>query len=319
MSLALQNRRDPVVVALDALEWDGEPRLSTWLARAYGAEDTPYTRAVGELWLRAMCRRAREPGIKYDHMVILEGAQGRGKSLSLAILAGDRFSDAALFSKANDRDRAELLQGNWINEAAELEGFTKRDVTDVKQFVTTQIDEYRPAYAHTKERFPRRGVLVGTTNEQNWNRDPTGARRFLPVWCEDIDLDWLRENRDQLLAEADARSNAPLVLPEEVWGEAIEAQAARRAAHSFDEFLVDMKPEALFAGYERVSTKHILDNVLGLSRNMLAQPNTTKVLAERMRALGWEGPKPVVLREGKRARGYLRETDQSDLLDEVPF
>lgn len=317
-SLAVANRRDPVVEQLDRLVWDGHQRLGTWLCQVYGAPDTPYVREVGRLMLRAMCRRAREPGVKYDHMVILEGRQGVGKSLSLAILAGDRFSDAGIFAATGDRDRGELLQGNWINEVAELEGLSKRDVTEVKRFITQTHDEYRAAYAHNKERRARRGILVGTTNDQNWNRDPTGARRFLPIHCGEVDLDWLRANRDQLLAEADGFAG-PLILPREVWAQAEAEQAQRQAAHAWDDYLADMVPEARFGGWERVSSKHLIERVLGLNASTVANANTTKMLAERMRLLGWEGPQVIVLKEGRRARGYRRQTDQPDLLDEPPF
>lgn len=317
-SLAVENRRDPVVDHLDSLRWDGEERLNKWLVTVYGANDTEYVREVGQLMLRAMCRRAREPGIKYDHMVILEGGQGLGKSLSLSILAGDRFSDAGLFSASTDRDRGELLQGNWINEVAELEGMSKRDVEEVKRFVTVRKDEYRAAYAHNKEQRPRRGILVGTTNLQDWNQDPTGARRFLPVECSRVDLDWLSDNRDQLLAESDQRPDTPLVLPQSVWKAAEAEQTRRRSAHSYDTYLEDLTPEVRSGGSERVSTQYIIEDVLGMPPSSLRDRKMTTIIGERMRLLGWDGPKTVVIHDGARRTGYRRATDLPDLL-EPPF
>jgi putative DNA primase/helicase len=45
-------------------------------------------------------------------------------------------------------------------------------------------------------------VFVGTTNEATFLNDPTGARRFWPVTVGQIDLEKIREDRDQLWAEA---------------------------------------------------------------------------------------------------------------------
>jgi predicted P-loop ATPase len=48
-------------------------------------------------------------------------------------------------------------------------------------------------------------VFIGTVNpEDGYLRDPTGARRFWPVKCGDIDLAFIKENRDQIWAEAAA-------------------------------------------------------------------------------------------------------------------
>jgi len=57
ISIALRNRFHPVREYLDNLTWDGEPRIDRWLTTYGGAEDTPYTRAVGLHWFTAAVRR----------------------------------------------------------------------------------------------------------------------------------------------------------------------------------------------------------------------------------------------------------------------
>ncbi len=92
---AMANRRHPVREYLDGLEWDGTPRLDTWLNVYAGAGDNAYTRAVGAITLIAAVRRVRRPGVKFDTMLVMEGPQGTGKSSLLATLAvnPDWFSD----------------------------------------------------------------------------------------------------------------------------------------------------------------------------------------------------------------------------------
>jgi len=51
----------------------------------------------------------------------------------------------------------------------------------------------------------RPSVLVGTTNSSSFLNDPTGDRRFWVLEIPDttqIDLAWVRQNRDQLWAQA---------------------------------------------------------------------------------------------------------------------
>ena len=83
-----------------------------------------------------------------------------------------------------------------------MHSFTKAEVERLKGVMSCQVDRYRAPYERRAADHPRRCVFAGTTNRDDWNRDETGARRFWPVVCGHIDLDWLTQHRDQLLAEA---------------------------------------------------------------------------------------------------------------------
>ena len=101
-ALCLENRFDPLLDYLDGLKWDGVPRLDRWLTTYLGVEDTNLHRAVGRATLTAAVRRIRQPGCKFDHILTLEGPEGKGKSTAIAVLAGvENFSDQTILSQSD--------------------------------------------------------------------------------------------------------------------------------------------------------------------------------------------------------------------------
>lgn len=222
---------DPLGEYLDALpEWDGVPRAETLLIDLMGAEDTAYVRAVTRKTLCAAVRRARRPGCKFDYMLILEGAQGLGKSSLFAALAGEWFTDAlSLDDIAHPKVAAEKLQGRWIAEVAELDGMAKASIERLKGFLTTAEDNYRAAYARRAKGYRRRCIVVGTVNNlDGYLRDATGNRRFWPVRVErSLDRSRLDESTvAQVWAEAAAllAAGEPLYLSDDVERAAREMQ-----------------------------------------------------------------------------------------------
>lgn len=227
--LCLENQFDPVCDYLASLQWDGKPRLDRWMADYLGAGDTELNRAIGRLSLIAAVRRARQPGTKFDQIVVLEGTEGRGKSTALEILAGrENFSDQKVLDLP-DKEQQEAMCGIWIYEIAELTGMRRAATEHVKAFASRTVDRARPAYGRYRIDRPRRAICFATTNDDEYLKSETGNRRFWPVVTGHIDLDGLRADRDQLWAEAamlEARGES-IGLPEQLWKHASAEQHAR--------------------------------------------------------------------------------------------
>lgn len=206
--VARHNEFHPVREWLEGLKWDGDCRLDKWLSSYLGAEQSEYTAEVGRAWLVSAVARIMRPGCQADHVLVLEGGQGAGKSSSMAILFGrDWFLDS--LPDIRQKDALMVMRGKWGIEVAELDSFRGAAETRIKSFITQRWDEYRPSYARKVVRFPRQNVIVATTNEKSWLTDPTGGRRFWPVQVATegrfVDRVALQRDREQLWAEALAR------------------------------------------------------------------------------------------------------------------
>lgn len=164
---------------LGTLQWDGVKRVDTLLIDYFGAEDTVYTREAVRKCLVGAVARLFCPGIKFDQMLILAGPQGIGKSTFFRLLGMQWYTDSLYTFEG--KEAAELLQGYWIVECGELSGMTKSEMNTVKQFISKCEDTYRAAYGRRTGTYPRRCLLVGTTNESEFLKDDTGGRRFWPV------------------------------------------------------------------------------------------------------------------------------------------
>jgi len=200
-AVARDIRVHPVRTYLQSLIWDGTLRLESWTSTYLGAAPTDLTHAMGGLWLISAVARIFRPGVKADHMLILEGEQGARKSTALKILAGeDWFTDE--LPDLGSKDAAIHMQGIWIVEIAELDAIGRAEVSRIKAFLTRTTDRFRPPYGRHTVEIKRQCVFAGTVNPDTYLRDETGNRRFWPIRCGDIDVEDLARDRDQLWAEA---------------------------------------------------------------------------------------------------------------------
>ncbi len=191
----------PVRDYLSALEWDTVKRLDSWLTRYMGAAETPYTNAIGRMFMIAAVARVYKPGSKADYVLVLEGKQGAGKSRACEALGGEWFSDS-LPDVTHDKEAAQHLRGKWIIEISELSALNRAESELLKCFISRPVERYRPPYGRGEVIEPRQCIFIGTTNRSTYLGDDTGGRRFWPVKVGQIDVNALAADRDQVFAEA---------------------------------------------------------------------------------------------------------------------
>lgn len=181
------NAFDPVKDFIESVKWDGKPRVESYFIDYLGADDNVYVRTVTRKMFVAAIARVYEPGCKFDYLVTLVGKQGLGKSLACRNLAGPNgrwFSDSISgAANLNAKETYESLRGQWIVEWGELAALKKGEREQVKLFLSKQTDTYRGAYLRRTMAYPRRCIFIGTTNDDTFLNDATGARRFLIIDC----------------------------------------------------------------------------------------------------------------------------------------
>ena len=275
--VARANRFHPVRSYLRGLVWDRTARLDHWLADFLGVPRTDYSTRVARWFLVAMVARVMHPGVKFDYCLVLEGTQGLRKSSALRVLAGDWFSDTEL--DLTNKDSMSAIRGKWLHEFSEMGSIARVESMRQKSFLSRQIDEFRPTYGRREIRCPRQLAFAGTTNDWQWNKDPTGGRRFWPVEVVgEIDTEGLAAVRDQLFAEAVAAFDAG----ERYWPTAAEQRDL------FD-------PEQLKREAEDAFVDPIHDWIEGLGR---AEFTLSEVLADALKLDAGRMTRDVMTRVG---------------------
>lgn len=318
--VAHKNRFHAVQEYLAATAWDGVSRLDVWLTACLGAEASEYHAIVGRIFLIGMVARAMRPGCRMQYMPILEGKQGKGKSTALRVLGGDWFADTPL--RLGDKDTYLAIGGKWLYEVAEMDSFNKRDVTEVKAFITMEFDRFREPYARRMSESPRQTVFAGTTNHGEYFKDSTGNRRFMPIMTGNINIPKLVEWRDQLFAEALSAFNAG-----EQWHPTREQEVEHFIPEQEKRELTDPWMDAVAAWVDgdpevrvrkEFTTLQILAEALGVTKDKI---DGNRGMATRvgniMAKLGWSKDRQST---GARAWVYVRpaRADQGEDAG-VPF
>ena len=265
---------------LKTLNWDSIPRIHQAFTLGFGAPATPYVESASKNFWIGLCARLIKPGCQLDNMVVLEGKQGVGKTRALRIIGGPWYAEA--HESVTNKDFFMGLSGKFLIEIAELDSFTRAEVTRIKQVVSCPSDRFRAPYGRQAQDHPRQCIFVGTTNEAGYLRDPTGARRFWPIPCGQIDLAWLKESRNQLFAEAKACYAKNATWYEMPLADTLDQQESRRHHDSWEDLIEDFILQK-----DSVSLVEVLMEGLHIEAGRISRSDELRAGAV-LRLLGWE-------------------------------
>jgi hypothetical protein len=258
IQVARENRYDPVALYLEHVEATVEPAYIGGLATAYlrpedaaAGGQTLYDHMLRCTLIGAV-RRVFEPGCKHDTACVLMGDQGARKSSFWSALGGAFFSDA--LGDISTKDDLMVLHRSWIMEWAELDHIMgRKHAGTIKSFLSQSTDLFRVPYGKATEAFPRRGIIVGSTNRTSgFLQDDTGNRRFwvIPTTrteAQPIDTPTLVAERDAIWSAAvhAYRAKEPNYLP---------ANMAQQVNRENEAYLVDNPWQAPIENWLRAPT-----------------------------------------------------------------
>jgi len=241
--LSMGKRMHPLKDYLTGLKWDKKARVETWLIDCAGAIDTDLTREVSKVTLLQAVNRIYEPGCQADLVLVLEGAQGIGKSSVVRILGGEYYADILIDPR--NKDTVVAMQGQWIIEQSEMVFTRKGEAEAIKRFLTLIHDDIRLPYAEESEKIKRQCVFIGTVNKDatgEYLNDTTGNRRFWPIEISQVKFKKLTAMRDQLFAEAYERllnGEKPYIDDPEMLHLGRIEQAKRQSTDAYQEIIGD--------------------------------------------------------------------------------
>lgn len=301
VKVARENSYSPVKEYLESVfeKHGADEELISNVAQHHLGSNDPIHQTQIKRFLIAAVARVYDPGCKHDCALIIQGPQGWGKSTFFKILASaDWFDDS--IGNSSDKDEKLKLHRSWIVEWAELEtAFRRRDVSQIKAFMSSAVDILRPPFGRSIQTLKRSSVIVGSTNQMQFLADTTGNRRFWVVpMKQQLDKSKLTAERDRLWSAAVALYKAG----EQWWltdEENQKVDASRAQYESVDPWLYPI--QEYIEDMPAVTTEAILTNALELQKSNHNSGHARRV-ADIMRQLGWEQTPNPVAHNGSRKR-----------------
>lgn len=276
-------------------EWDGVHRAERFFMDYGGAEDSEVTRAAGRYLWGMLYRRASSPEpCKADISIIMTGPQGCHKSSSVRALALEEDFAAELDFRQDNKELALQMSGRTVIEVPEMQGFSRRENSDLKAFLSLDRDSYRIMYSQDIRTVTRRCLFVMTTNEQQILRDATGSRRFAVIEVTKMQDDLIQRDRLQLWAEGRRifqeegakRLHTRLERATAKTEQNIRYATQDAWADDIAEFITAQEKQAEGARCP-LSTRSILQYALNIDRGQSRIQDQQRV-AEIMRTLGYQ-------------------------------
>ena len=184
-------------------KWNGKHDYVGELARRVKT-DNPFWEEDFHKWMLSMVAQWLGKNRQHGNAIVplLIGPQGIGKTVFCSrLLPGylqTYFNDR--LSMKNDNDIFLAMSGYALINIDEFDAMSDSQQPILKYLLSKRDVKFRPPYGKTMEERQRFASFIATTNNRRPLVDPTGSRRFICVYADDIDNSG-HINYDQLYAQ----------------------------------------------------------------------------------------------------------------------
>lgn len=286
---------------IDVEKWDGRDRLAE-MASKLTPKNPSVTQDHLEDIIKAECgkmfSKLYNPYVQ-PRMLLFQGEQGIGKDVFIHTLfqaLGPYFVSVVISKQMNEKDYAEVLCGAAVVWISEFDRAKEIGSARLKDMISKNFYDFRPAYGRVKRRFWCRATWVGSLNPDQMFIEAGANRRFIPIALEGgpgeaikWDYDRSPEYSRQLLAQMQHLCETGYKASAET--EAVFAEITKNSApEDVTEMLLDAFDEALIEKMARDCVDFALyryhDIALELSRISRNFQVPTTALLQIIKATG---------------------------------
>ncbi|MFA6144163.1 MAG: VapE domain-containing protein [Sulfurimonas sp.] len=208
------NSINPLLDMVKSKPWDGVDRISQILLCLKTNDDPFYVKEIFANWsvqCVAAWDYARSSPIPYvlprfENVLVYQSPQGVQKTKFFEMLVPTdyrKYVATGIHLDTTNKDSVKLAICAGIAELGEIDSTFKKEVAEIKAFLSKPTDKMRLPYAKSESSFKRRTSFCASVNAEDFLVDPTGNRRFHPISLVSIDFNaYLEIDKQQLWAQA---------------------------------------------------------------------------------------------------------------------